>query len=335
MTDETSGGPESRREFLKRSLALATAASVSGASRLLGQVVPEGAARPLANEPPHLSLVVHVASERVLPVRVIQPALLKDCLVQGLCALTGKADVRDAWHALLQPDDVILVKFNQAGAVLLGTSEAMAAELVQSLTAAGWAPEQLILLEVDRSPSALRKTRLGDTRWQGAEVRFATCGQDAFIAALDQATAIVNVPFLKTHHLATMTGCLKNLSHGLIRHPSRFHGGGCDPAIGEIVASDPIRSKLRLNITNALRVVFDRGPDAREDQTHPCGTLLLSTDPVACDAVGHGLLNEVRSLHNLGPLLPQARLPRSLATAVRLGLGRADAELIDVRRLEF
>ena len=53
-------------------------------------------------------------------------------------------------------------------------------------------------------------------------------------------------------------------------------------------------------------------------------------DPVACDAVGYGLLNEVRSLKGMEPLLSSARLPAQLVTAASLGVGHADREWIEV-----
>jgi hypothetical protein len=308
---------------------------VVGPSFVLGDVRSGGSPRPKTTSAPAVARVVQVVSERVLPVRIVQPALLKDCLVQGLCRVTGEEDVRDAWHRLLRPDDVILVKFNRSASAGIGTTPAMVTELLKSLTSAGWGLDRITVLEAGSGIPLVRKTRPADTRWQGREVAFGRSGRDSFIAALDEATAIVNVPFLKTHHLATMTGCLKNLSHGLIRHPMRFHANGCDPAIGEIVASEPIRSKLRLNIVNALRTVFDRGAEAGEREMHTTGMLLVGTDPVACDATGFGVINGVRSRHGSGPLLPGARIPKHLATAGMLGLGVVDAEQIDVQRIDL
>lgn len=237
--------------------------------------------------------------------------------------------VADAWHRLLRPDDTILLKFNQSAAERLGTTPPLARELVLSLQSAGWRPEQIMVLEVGGDDLRLvRQTRPADLRWQGEEVHFGVSGRDSFIAALDQATAVINIPFLKTHHLATMTGCLKNLSHGLIRHPSRFHAAGCDPAIAEIVASQPLRSRLRLNVLNAMKVVYNGGPEAGAADIHAAGELLLSRDPVACDALGFGILNEIRALHGLNPLLPGAAIPKFLASAARMGIGHADAERV-------
>lgn len=318
----------SRRGFLRRSLEAALAAGVSLPLRSVGQLY---AASPANSSRWQASKVVRVSSDRVMPVRVVHRTILKDAISEGMKLLTGKDRVSDAWHAMLHPRDVILIKFNQSAADRIGTTDAIAEVLVESLTSAGWAPEQILLLEAGNHPSELlRRTRRPDLRWQGTVVDFGASGRDSFIAALDQATAIINVPFLKTHHLATMTSCMKNLSHGLIRHPARFHADGCDPAIAEIVSSEAIRSKLRLNIVNALRVILGGGIEGEAEIVETAGAILLGDNPVSCDAVGFGLLNEIRSTRGLTPLLKGAALPRQLHTAERLGLGTADMERIEI-----
>lgn len=328
----------SRREFLGTALRTATGAALFPAAGLLSPAsvsalltAADGKA-PTPARPP--SRVVRITDQRIIPVRIVQRALLKDYLSVGLRRLTGARTAADAWHDILAADDVILIKFNQSGREQIGTTPALATELVDSLLHSGWAPERIMLLEAGGSPSVPRKTKVPDLRWQGTVVDFGASGGDSFLAALDQATAIINVPFLKTHHLATMTCCLKNLSHGLIRHPARFHGNGCDPAIGEITASAPIQGRLKLNIVNGLRAVFDKGPEAGANEMDSVGTLLFGRDPVACDAVGYGILNEIRSLHQLGPLLHGSRAPRQLVTASRLGVGQFDINAVDLLDVE-
>jgi len=324
----------SRREFLQKALSTTAAIALQQPARVLGQVIPSDTEPTSHLAPTHSARVIRVASKRLISARAVNPTILRESLSKGLCALTREKTVADAWNRLLSQDDVLLLKFNQSGAERIGTTPPMARELVLSLQSAGWSPERIIILEVGvDDPRLIRQTRSPDLRWQGTEIEFGKSGRDTFLAALDQATAIINIPFLKTHHLATMTGCLKNLSHGLIRHPSRFHANGCDPAIAEIVSSRPIQDRLRLNIMNALRVVYEGGPDSRDSDIHGAGELLLSVDPVACDATGYGILNEIRSLHELNPLLPGASAPRFLTSAARLRIGQADTERIKVTTL--
>ena len=323
------GFPTTRRDFL-RSAASATAVATGLLGSRLFADPPLAALTSATSKPFTRPRVLRVTSEHLFSWRTVQPSVLMKAVNVGLCGVTGTADPRDAWHGLLKPDDVILLKFNQSAATKLGTSPALATELVRSLMFAGWSPSKIMLLEVPEKLSLAHPTLPPDLRWQGTQTNFGQSGSDVFLAALDQSTAIINVPFLKTHHLATMTCCLKNLSHGLIRHPARFHGTGCDPAIGEIVASEPIRARLRLNIVNSIRTVFDRGPDATEGQIHEVGSLLFGVDPVACDAVGFGILNAARSLRGIGPLLPGAQIPAHQVTAADKGVGVWDLDSIDV-----
>ncbi|MFQ5501361.1 MAG: DUF362 domain-containing protein [Phycisphaerae bacterium] len=325
---------------MKRIAAVAATTALARPAQALAQAIrqpvgsaSDGGSRRLGSWPISQSRVTLIEDPRILPVRVVQRALLRDYLEEGLRVLTGARSTADAWHDILKPDDVVLIKFNRSAARAIGTTAAVAHTLVDSLVAVGWNSERLMLLESGLGSTRPHKTLAPDYRWQGEEVVFGRSGKDSFMAALDQATAIINVPFLKTHHLATMTCCLKNLSHGLIRHPARFHANGCDPAIGEISASSPIRDKLKLNIVNGLRVVFNRGPEAAERDMAAAGVLLIGQDPVACDATGFGILNKIRSLRELGPLLPGSRVPRQLVTASDLGLGQFDEEAIEVQRL--
>lgn len=275
--------------------------------------------------------VVEVRSEHLFSGHAIRAVKLEAMLAEGLTQLTGEADVGRAWRSLLGDDDIIGIKFNQSGAERIGTTPLMAEALVKSLARhGGFDPDRIVLLEEGENAVAGYRTRPAERRYSQRSVDFG-CGRDQFVGFVDQVTAIINVPFLKTHHAAVMTGCLKNLSHGLVRHPARFHAGGCDPAIGRIVASLPIRSRLRLNVVNAIRVVVDGGPEAHEGDIERYSGLLLSADPVAADACGFDILNRLRTLRNQPGLLPAPQVPRQLQTAARLGLGEFDAERINHR----
>lgn len=304
-----------RREFLLR------AAGASAGFAIAHSAGARDSTTTPALDPLRSRHVVRVQSPKIVNGQIIQSTLLRTFLERGLCGVTGKQRADDAWHALLRPDDVVLLKFNRSAARELGTTPVLADELVRSLLHAGWSPQQIMVLEAESTSDRLRQLRKPDLRWQGKDVPFRSVGSDRFLAALEDASAIINVPFLKTHHLAVMSGCLKNLSHGLNRHPARFHANGCDPAIAEIVASPPIRSRLRLNVVNAIRGVVDAGPEARREQVHEIGAVLFSTSPAAADQAGFAILNEIRSLRRLPPLLRGASVPPQLKSARIFGLG--------------
>jgi hypothetical protein len=276
--------------------------------------------------------VVEASSDHVINTAGIQPTQLKDMIGRGLEALTGHADVADAWQSILKPDDVIGVKFNRVAQRAINSTEALAGVLIGSLKKAGFDPTRLVIFE---APDSVYKTfgcPVPDAAY-GEQVVDFRCGSDVFLSALEPVTALINVPFLKTHHLAVMTACLKNLSHGLIRRPSQFHDNGCDPAIARIVDSPPVRSRIRLNIVNALRVVYRGGSRAAARDMVDHGRLLIARDPVAADAVGFEHLNHIRRRQGTSPLLPSPRIPRYLATAGAIGLGRYDPEQYSVQRV--
>lgn len=272
------------------------------------------------------SLVVQVRSDDVVRENLVRIDMLTEMLSRSVCGLTGTARIEDAWRSILRPDDVIGVKFNRVGSRELATTPLLARVLVRSLVAAGFKPPNIILMEVPRSVEKQLGTTPAPTGWSARAVDFGS-GKDCFAEVLDKITALINVPFLKSHNIAGMSGCLKNLSHALVRSPARYHGNRCSPFTADIVAAEPIRPKLRLHLINALRAVFDKGPTPSLETIWPAGTLFASFDPVAADTVGLEMLNHQRDAHGLPGLDDDQRIP-SLDDAQRRGLGTASWDQI-------
>ncbi|MHC4234213.1 MAG: DUF362 domain-containing protein [Planctomycetota bacterium] len=264
--------------------------------------------------------MVRVRSQSVVAGRSVDTRLLGEMLAKGLVLSTGTSTAAEAWQSLLGPDDVVGLKFNRSGAKGLGTTAPMAEALVASLIEAGLAPSQLVPIEV---PSPIGE-RFGTTRpdpsWDTQETSFGS-GSDRLAAVLRQVTAIINVPFLKTHNIAGMTCCLKNLSHALVKHPAKFHDNHCSPYIADVVALPEIKGKLRLHIVNGLRLVYEGGPEAPASGTAECGFLLIGRDPVAVDVVGLGEINYLRQDKGLRPIDRGDGSLDYLAAAGARGLG--------------
>jgi uncharacterized protein (DUF362 family) len=194
----------------------------------------------------------------------------------------------------------------------------MARALVSALSDAGYDRAHITLVEVPRHLAHELETAQPADGW-GAPI--AVGGrQEPLAAYLYGADAIINVPFLKTHLLAGMSGCLKNLSHALIRHPGLFHDGGCAPYVGQVVGNKEVSDRLRLNVVTAFRIVTRNGPDATEDDLYAHGGLLLGFDPLAVDTLGLSVLTLRRA--QLG--LPGALRVPYLESAARLGVGRME-----------
>ena len=322
---EPSANPQppdpTRRDFLVQSSAVAVGA-------VLGTPVVQAAGDPATRPAP---TVARVRTEGIVVGRRIHARLLAETLEKSLRLATGKPTGAEAWQSLLAADDIVGLKFNRSGAAGLGTTLPMADAIIQSLTDAGIPPEQIVPIEV---PPAVYEehavTRPADG-WLQEETPFAS-GSDHLAAVLEQVTAIINVPFLKSHNIAGLTCCLKNLSHGLVKHPARFHANHCSPYIADIVALPAIRNKLKLNIVNALRTVFDGGPEANADGTAALEMLLVSDDPVAADAVGLAELNQQRQGKGLPPIRQEGGKLAYLQAAAEHGLGCADAHSVNVRK---
>jgi hypothetical protein len=312
-------GRYSRREFLLRGLAGAGAASWIAHHTPTARANPESigaTTEPPPFDPPD---VVQVRSDDVITPRGVHEGVLRDLVAIALRRLTGK-EPADGWRTLLRPDDVIALKFNRSGADGLGITDPLLRVLLESLGDAGFDPRQIVTIEV--SPAIRKETGTQPPRagWTEDTVDFGS-GSDRLAAWLEPVTAIINVPFLKTHNIAGLTCALKNLSHAVVKHPAQFHGNGCAPYIGDIVALPQVRSKLRLHLVNALRVVFDGGPAVTEDCIWDAGTLLAGRDPVALDAVGLKTLDRVRTKLGLPRIATDAGPPAYLRAAAERGLG--------------
>jgi hypothetical protein len=317
----------SRRQFLVRGAVTAGAASLVGRTSL-ADALPHA---PVPEDPP--PDIVQVRSDAVLSPRGMHDGVLLDMLHVLLERLTRKS-VADAWRSIIRADDVVALKFNGSGADGLGTSEVMLRTLVTSLSEAGFDPDRMVAIEVSPAIRAETRTQAPDHGWSTVETDFGS-GRDQLAAWLEQVTAIINVPFLKTHNIAGVTGCLKNLSHAVIKHPAQFHDNGCSPYIGDIVALPAVRSKLRLHLVNALRVVFDKGPRATEECIWDAGMLLGGFDPVALDTVGLTIVDRVRETLRLPRISASGGPPAYLAAAARTGLGTDRLHQIRVHKVKL
>jgi hypothetical protein len=280
------------------------------------------------------SPVVQVRSQRLLVGRMVHEPRLAEMVSVAIRQITEKDRDADAWHALLREDDVIGLKFNRSGAEGLATTEPLARLLMRSLTKAGWAPERVVLIEVDPPTGRRLGARPWRQGWQEAATNFGS-GADQLAVVLEQVTAIINVPFLKANRLAGMSGCLKNLSHAMIKHPGRFHGSNeadpskgvlapgrmCAPYVGDIVAIPSIRDKLRLHLMNALRTCHEPMAEPTGEAVEQYGAILAGRDPVAIDMIGLEILNRQRTARKRPALaLPDMPLPQ-LRSATNAGVG--------------
>lgn len=308
-----------RRAILRAAAALA----LTPAARSLGEDHAPPAPAAARIEPPWWlapeypqSLVIEVRDAAALDGERPDETVMRRMLRAGLAALTENSSLRGAWSAILHDAERVAIKLNQVGAEVLGTSAAMARVLVDDLARAGWPRSKILLVEAPPFVAEELETPRSTAAWgEGIPVGDTIEPVAEWVRHCD---AIIDVPFLKTHQFAGMSGALKNLSHAVVKHPARYHANGCTPYVADIVGHPLIASRLRLVLANAMRLVIRNGPDATPADIQNYGALLLARDPVAADSVARSILDRERAALRAGPPLAVPYLD----DAIRRRLGR-------------
>ncbi len=140
----------------------------------------------------------------------------------------------------------------------------------------------------------------------------------------------INLPVLKDHSIAGLSGCLKNL-YGTINNPNKFHGNNCNPYAAYVSQLEPLKSKNKLAVIDAVRVQYNAGPGYDSRYIENYGGLIISTDAVAADRVGLEIIETMRKNHNMPSLKEAGRPADYLKTAEQIGLGVADMKKIDLK----
>ena len=143
------------------------------------------------------------------------------------------------------------------------------------------------------------------------------------------ATALINVPVLKDHSLAGLSGGLKNF-FGAIHNPNKYHDDHCNPFIADVCMHPWISRKLRLVVMDATYAQYHGGPGKVPRHRWPMGALLVGVDPVAVDSVSWQLLDEQRRVKGLKDLVADGRPPKHVLTAEKRNLGVADRKRIQI-----
>ena len=139
---------------------------------------------------------------------------------------------------------------------------------------------------------------------------------------------IINIPIMKNAGYA-VTLCLKNLAFGSITNTGRLHKDLWAETCAQACAFPPLRDKVVLNIADGLIGCFDGGPAANPQYICQYNTLLVGTDAVAVDRIGHDIV--------IGRRIAEGRQqedsPRGIAAqtlAQQYGLGIADRDKIQL-----
>ena len=302
-----------RRGFLKDTAAAAavTTAVLHGGCRSPSTEVTRtsGPARPVkpAGEPvrpkppatPQSATVVLVRDADVLDSRKRPRAKIMEAMLdQAVCLITKKSAPVDAWKVLLRPGDRLGIKTN----------------VWQHL----------------RTPPALERSMARRAGWAGVKPDAVKVDDRGARKTLADATALINVRPLRSHHWAGVGGCIKNYIP-FVERPWTYHPDSCAD-LGAIWNLPVVKGKTRLNVLVMLTPLFHgRGPHHfAPEYLWDFRGLIVSTDPVAADAVGVQLLEKKRREH-FGKVVPfQTRTKHIQIADSRHGVGVADPLRIDL-----
>lgn len=323
--------------------------------------------------------VASVHSDRVIDTSTekVDRAAVTEMIAAGMKSLTGERDTRNAWAGFFNEKDVVGIKVNASGAPGICSLPEVVGEIAANLVAVGVKPENVWVFErfkvqVDTVPYAqylppgahvvTADSHGGYDPFMYVDVSF--FGEDDTRSNLvrlvsDTLTKIVNVPNMKDHSASGVTGCLKNFAYGCFGNVARSHQYADTNTltfIGTLASTEPLRSKVVLNINDGLRGVWHAGPFSydKKFRFYP-KQMLFSTDPVASDRILLDIIETKRKEENA--ISVWDRTPESLAKprefannpnlnrfrrepghiefAANLGLGVYDKAKIDLREIRL
>jgi uncharacterized protein (DUF362 family) len=307
-----------RRQFLVRGSSAALGAALSGKHVSAAET-----------KAPEKSRVVLVQSEDALDANVKASAeVVQKMLDAAVMKSSGESTAKAAWSRYIKPSDAVGVKMN---VMMNATHPEVVRAIVVRLLDIGVKNENIIVWDRDNAGIGMA----------GVEVRDRRFGYDpkTHVSRIitEKATALINVPGVKAHWIAGIAVALKNWvgAIGGLNPSDRnvtyaFHADSCAECC-MFNAMPVIRDKCRLVIVDALRPLSHGGPQVNPRYLWAYKGLLVSTDPVAVDAVCERILQEQRDKLKLGPINPPVKHVRLADTKYRLG--NSDWDKIELVRM--
>jgi uncharacterized protein (DUF362 family) len=164
--------------------------------------------------------------------------------------------------------------------------------------------------------------------WNGVKTRY--CRQ------FTDATAVIDLTMIKDHSICGYTGTMKNITHGNILNPEDHHQHQASPQIAMLYNHPIVTSRVRLHVTDAFKMTYDKGPLDKDPKTRiPHGAVYVATDAVAMDTMGWKVVDDERKNRSLKSLKDSGREPRYIQTAADFGIGIGDLNKIKLQSYEI
>ena len=311
-----------------------------------------------ATESVPLIPVVEAIGKKVWENDQLNEDAVSELMDQAMMKLTGRSSAKEAWRDIVLPDDVVGIKINPLAGPELSTHSIIVDKIVEGLYGAGVLRKQIIIW--DRFEAHLLNAGYpirqdeGDVRTLASDTEGIGYDDEVFYESekdsaarrenestlsrysrivTQQVDVLINVPVLKHHAMAGVSGCLKNLAFGSVDNTRRFHGKPlyCNPAIGEILEHKVLKEKLVLNIVDGLVASFDKGPTYHAESTWKYGSLFISADPVILDVLVLQTVNQKREEMELDSV---SKLSNHITTASKLGIGTNTLDQANLQEVE-
>jgi hypothetical protein len=257
----------------------------------------------------------------------VKREVIEEMLDVGMKTLTGKTKIGNCWKTFFSANDVMGLKIN---VMMTPTHSELTAVVASRLKGIGVKDKNL--LTWDRG-----KGGVGEKGVSSRDVHFGFTEDSISTVAAERATALINMPGLKSHWLSGVAVAVKNWAGAVtnINVPDddvafAIHGDSCAD-VGMLNALPPIRDKCRLIIVDALRPLFHGGPQVNPKYLWNYGGVVLGTDPVAVDTVCLKIIQGKRNDYK-GEAWPISPPPKHIAVAgEKYGLGTSEASEIEVK----
>ncbi len=328
--------------------------------------------RPLGGKG-HIVQVTH--SKATEAIKKTDEAVVRQMVAEALKKFTGKADLAAALGTYFKKEDVVGIKVNTLGSPFASVHPATAFALAEGLHALGIPKKNIYIY--DQYGSRMRKagfkplnagqkepeddfrvhfhetldyakdsTATGGFFKHKKKDGYPT-GSSRFPNLLGKLTAVINLCCVKDHDLTGVTGALKNVSYGNVDrvpvyhclpecNPTCVHDGKCN--VARVYTHPEMGGKVRLVVCDALRVLYQGGPQDNMTYKEAHNAILVSTDPVAIDRAILEIVNGYRKAKKLKPVEEDAggrRAPRFIQAGAALGLGEADLAKIKWEKVEL
>lgn len=324
---------------------------------------------------------VHAPSSIDPATEKVNAPKVKEMLSAGMRSLTGESTDKAAWSRFISPKDVVGIKVNCSGAPAIMSNPEVVGGIVENLVSIGVPASQIYIYE--RFNDQLKTVGYPKHVPSGVNIAAAESGRGSILGydprvyvevdffgeedtrsyltrlVSEKFTKIINVPNMKEHQAAGVTGCLKNIGYGNFSNMARSHRyekTNTYSFIGTLASTEPLRSKTVLHIMDGLRGVWHGGPFSFNPKFRFFPQqMMFGTDPVAMDRLLIDVIDGKRKAEGVPSVFERSkeriksdntpfkdpqfnhyiREPGHIEYASTLGLGEYDIQKIKLKAIEL